>query len=130
MEDIKNSVQEAAPDVRVGFILTREGRAWKEEALCELTDDINRREGRAPDGDPDSGILWHAGLALNAAGFLAEMLEIRPDAYVVLSTPEETVLLGGPKNGTDAIREYLAQHPDRSSWSLLVSNWDRRNERI
>lgn len=128
--DIRNNVKKAAPDVRVGFVLTREGRAWKEEALCELTDDISKKEGRVPGNDPDSGILWHAGLALNAAGFLAELLAIRPDAYIVLSMPEESVILGGPENGTDDIRAYLEQYPDRSSWSLLVSNWDRREERV
>ena len=119
-----------APDVRVGFILTREGRAWSEEGMLAMTDFANEQYPPETRDIANGGILWHAGYSLNTPEFLAKLLDVRPDAFIVLSLPERSVLLGGPKMGTASIRDYLRAYPEESSWKLLASVWTSiENER-
>lgn len=117
-----DKLRNAAPDVRVGFILTREGRAWSEEGLLAMTDYVNSQY--PPENPKNGGILWSIGYTLNMPRVLAGLLDVRPDAFIVLSMPEKSVLLGGPSVGTASIRKYLRQYPDKSSWALLASVWN------
>lgn len=121
-------LQSARPDVRVGFILTREGRAWTEEALAGLTDALNQKFPPKAGAPEDSGVLWEAGIQLNDPGFMAAMLRKRPDAFVVISLPDSSVILDGSLDADAAMAGYLEANKDGSatSWSLLASMYANR----
>lgn len=121
-------LQSAQPDVRVGFVLTREGRAWTEEALAGLTDALNQKFPPKAGIPEDSGILWEAGIQLNDPGFMAAMLRKRPDAFVVISLPDSSVILDGSLDADAAMAGYLEANKDGSatSWSLLASMYAGR----
>ena len=110
------------PGVRVGFVLTREGRAWTEEALAHLTGTVEEKFPSEP-GAAGSGILWQAGIQLNDPGLLASLLRKRPDAFVVLSLPEKSAILNSALDTEMAMAEYLENNADSgaTSWSLLAS---------
>lgn len=119
-------LQQELPDVRIGFVLTREGRAWSEEALLHLTGTVNEKFPPKEGIPEDSGILWYAGIQLNDPGFLAAMLRKRPDAFVVLSLPESSVILPGALDTDMIMMQYLEANKDEdvTSWSLLVSIYE------
>lgn len=114
------------PSVRFGFILTREGRAWSEEALLNLTDTVNETW---PDGHgekPGSGILWEAGIKINDPALLANALRnAGGNAFIVLSMPDRSPIIPVTKDGLQHVAGYLDAHAGSgaTSWSLLASSW-------
>lgn len=129
--DIPPIDESRLPDVRFGFVLTREGRAWSEDALLALTDTVNEKWPPDPDGPADSGILWEAGYLINDPLVLADVLEKHPDAFVALSMKNGTAVLPGNKNGTPTA-EYLKSKAGtgQTSWQILTAMWaeSRRQE--
>lgn len=121
-------LQGELPDVRIGFVLTREGRVWSEEALLHLTETVNEKFPPKEGAAGDSGILWYTGIQLNRPWFLAAMLRKRPDAFVVLSLQESSIILPGSLDTEQTMAEYLEGYADEdfSTWSLLVSNYENR----
>lgn len=113
------------PNVRIGFILTHEGRAWSDEGLAFATGMVN--EAYPSDSqDPDDGILWTTGARINEPAFLAALLRTRPDAFVILSMQDGSALIPNDDGlaGND-IADLLesVEDPGRTSWSVLVSVW-------
>lgn len=116
----------AKPDVRIGFILTEEGRMWNAEGLREATDKIN--ELYPPKNKTASdGILWSMGIALNDPVFLAGLLEKRPDAFIVVSmSPNSPIMpnadgLGG--NDYAAALRTIAEDESchYTSWEIMCA---------
>ena len=123
-DEILALMEGAEPDVRIGFILTEEGRMWSEEGLRAATDWVNEKyppEGRTP----ADGILWISGYRINDPDFLAKLLEARPDAYVILSMSPNSIVL--PNDDGLAGNEYagalrlLAGESENgsTSWGIL-----------
>lgn len=91
-EQIMALMNGAEPDVRIGFILTQEGRMWNADGLRAATDKVN--ELYPPrNATPADGILWLAGHAINDPVFLAQLLTDRQDAYIMMSMSPKSILL-------------------------------------
>ena len=127
-QEILALLEGAEPDVRIGFILTEEGRVWNDDGLhaaTKMVDDTYPHEENNPAG---SGILWQMGAVLNDPEFLASLLDKRPDAYVILSMSPESILL---ENDGEAGRDYAAliravagnYGQDATSWQILSGEY-------
>ena len=122
-DEILALMEGAEPDVRIGFILTAEGRVWNEEGLRAATDWVNEKYPREAKTAAD-GILWMAGYKLNDPLFLARQLIARPDAYVVMSMSPNSIIL--PNDDGLGGRDYAAallvaaeKADDATSWEIL-----------
>lgn len=109
------------PDVRIGYVLTQEGRVWSETGILYATDLVNRHYPPPENASPDSGILWHMGAQINEPALLAKFLRSRPDAFVILFLPDGTALLPNCTHQENLVfAGYLDDNTDRTSWAVLT----------
>ena len=113
------------PDVRLGFILTKEGRGYSEAGLSYVTDLVNKNY---PPKNPDStrdGILWSAGVIINAPNILARQLRRHPGAFIIVSRRDGVYLMPNEDGQSgimyaDALETFSEDYDyDVSSWQVM-----------
>lgn len=123
-----STFDDALPDVRFGFVLTKEGRAVAEETLLHLTDIANRNWPPPANAPAGSGILWEAGTQINDPGVLGRILRKYPNCIIAISMPERFSLINNANDPKHAMADYLeaaAEIDDEvTSWEIFVDQWE------
>ena len=113
------------PDVRLGFILTEEGRGYSEAGLSYVTDLVNKNYPPKRPENPRDGILWSAGAIINAPNILARQLRRHPDAFVIVSRRDNVYLMPNEDGQSgltyaDALEIYSEDcDGDVTSWQIM-----------
>ena len=100
------------------YIITEEGRAYNDKGL--------RFVGSAMKERFDVGfndIEFNSGAAFNKPELLAGQLEKHEDAYLVVSTREDIIVI--PKEENPAMCHNLRENPDETSWNILMYSCGR-----
>lgn len=95
------------------YIITEEGRSYTDEGLHYIGSvmkdmfDVNFHD-----------IEFNSGVAFNNPELLAKQLEKHEDAYIVVSTKEDIIII--PKTENPAMCHNLRENPNETSWNILT----------
>lgn len=100
------------------YIITEEGRSYNDKGLHVLGSAMKERFGV-----DFNDIEFNSGTAFNKPELLAKQLEKHEDAYLVVSTKEDIIII--PKTENPAMCHNLRENPDETSWNILMCSCGR-----